>query len=844
MGVAGIPRYIMEPKSAPLAEPRLIPLKGLFLITEDRLAVAPHVASALEQRGAVPAILPEKILGDGQRLDREIARLRQRYGSVAGIVHLASLVPWLNPASLSEWRTYTACHVKSLCQMVRHCCQDESPSQQSHLRYVLWASLLGGYFGRRGNPIQGLATGGAGNGFLKTLAVEQPEIQVKAVDLDASLSPQAMAECLVQEMLLPQGRIEVGYPQGQRTIFQTVPAPIPESRLEQCQPEQDWVVLVTGGARGITSEVVMELAGIGLTLIIMGRSPYPEEETPATKNIANIAVLRRVFLDKAHSERGSKTPVEIERQIERLLRQRAIRDNLRRFQQVGAKLEYVSVDVRNSSEFGAAIDEIYARYGHLDAVIHGAGIIEDKLIVDKVPDSFDRVFDTKVDSTFILSQHLQPDSLKLLALFSSVAGRYGNRGQSDYAAANEVVNRMAWQLDCLWPTTRIVAINWGPWDTTGMASEEVKRQFKERGVIPIGLEEGCQFFTREWRYGQKGETEIMAGVGPWEAYEQEMAKRRVGTEKAGTAPRENFTAPISAVPTSLMFLDAGQIQLQPNSTVTLEHTFSLENDPYLGDHCLDGKPVLPAAGALEWLAELVQVAWPDWMVAAVEDLRVLRGLVIEPDRGKSVQLKALPSTHADAESLKVTAEILDPLSNLPFYRAIIRLQLELNESPKLWVAPLKGGQSLNPSQAYQQYLFHGKCFQLLSAIPQLTQQGIDARIRASQPLEWFSTRSSLPRPSVSWLFDPAIIDLAPQLAIIWTRVQHAMTVLPSRFGVVTRYRLPALSTPSQVAFRVTDAQQYNLTYEAIFFDEENNVHFYLQDFQGTGSSQLNRLASQ
>lgn len=42
---------------------------------------------------------------------------------------------------------------------------------------------------------------------------------------------------------------------------------------------------------------------------------------------------------------------------------------------------------------------------------------------------FDRVFDTKVDSAYILGEHLRPDGLKWIVFFSSVAGRFGNQGQ-------------------------------------------------------------------------------------------------------------------------------------------------------------------------------------------------------------------------------------------------------------------------------------------------------------------------------------------------------------------------------------------------------------------------------
>ena len=123
---------------------------------------------------------------------------------------------------------------------------------------------------------------------------------------------------------------------------------------------------------------------------------------------------------------------------------------------------------------GKIIRSIYQEHGRIDAVIHGAGIIEDKLLLDKTADSFDRVFDTKADSTYLLSRYLRPESLKCLVFFASVAGRFGNRGQCDYAAANELVNRFAWWLHRRWATVRICAINWGPWES-GMASAEVNQ---------------------------------------------------------------------------------------------------------------------------------------------------------------------------------------------------------------------------------------------------------------------------------------------------------------------------------------------------------------------------------
>ncbi|MBA2750211.1 MAG: SDR family NAD(P)-dependent oxidoreductase, partial [Tatlockia sp.] len=659
-------------------------------------------------------------------------------------------------------------------------------------------------------------TGGASNGLLKTLVKERPDITAKALDLDARLSAAEMAQIVVQELLLLGGRVEVGYPQGVRTVFRTVPQSIGATEAV-ISPSGEWVVLITGGARGITAEIARELVVPGMRLILLGKSPLPEVESVLTAGKCDRTLLRQFFLKQGLA----LTPVQIERKIDGVLRDFSIADNLQELSKAGAMVEYVALDVRDEQVFGAFIDNICDRYGRLDAVIHGAGIIEDKLIVDKTLASFDAVFDTKVDSTFILSRHLKPDSLKLLVLFSSVAGRYGNRGQADYAAANEVMNRFAWQMRQKWSSTRVVAINWGPWDSPGMANETVKRQFIEQGVIPIAIAAGRQFFANELRYGSFTDVEVIAGDAPWEREEAKQGQWL-------TSDTKSFA--------NLPFIST-PVQLQPNSTVTLEHTFSLANDPYLQDHCLDGKPVVPAAVALEWIAEFVQSAWPELVVAEIHELRVLRGLVLEA-KGIPVLFSARASSHADAESLEISVEILDPLCRIPYYRASVVMRSDFESAPTNPFLPLTSGKALIPATVYEQYLFHGGRFQLLTEVARLNEQGVDAVVQSSQPQQWLTSSSQ-------WLFDPGVIDTAPQIAIAYLRDRIDSTPLPTRFGKVTRYGI----TPNKalnLAWRVTSSPSSDsplLVYDAVFYDAQGKVYLWLQNVESTCSPALNRLAN-
>src|SRR5262249_41466669 len=161
---------------------------------------------------------------------------------------------------------------------------------------------------------------------------------------------------------------------------------------------------------------------------------------------------------------------------------REIRANIAAMRAAGARVEYYAVDVADRARFGRLLDSLYSRHGHIDGVVHGAGVIEDKLVGDKTPASFERVVRPKVAGALPLIETLQPETLKFLVFFSSVSARYGNRGQCDYAAANEILNKLALWLNSRWPS-RVVSINWGPWQSPrGMVGAQLAERFAQSGV--------------------------------------------------------------------------------------------------------------------------------------------------------------------------------------------------------------------------------------------------------------------------------------------------------------------------------------------------------------------------
>ena len=540
------------------------------------------------------------------------------------------------------------------------------------------------------------------------------------------------------------------------------------------------------------------------------------------------------MLEKARSENRAPKPVEIEREVGIILRDREIASNLNDFRAAGASVDYRVADVRDEQQVTALLDSIYSDYGRLDGVVHGAGIIEDKLLVDKTLESAARVFDTKVDSAFVLAKHLRADQLRFLVFFTSVAGRYGNSGQTDYAAANELVNRLAWQLHAQWQgRVKVAAINWGPWEGTrygkGMVSPETRRKFENLGVVLVPPGPGRRFFMDEIIRGPLSQVEVVAGDAPWES--QEAGK---GAFHAVAVQSSGEDAPAGTV---YPLLAGCEQSAGPRGEIIFRRAVNPQHDRYLSQHLLDGTPVLPAAVALELMAEAAASAWPDWVVNEISNLRVLNGIKFEKDTVE-IEIVAMASSHGDASGFEATMMLRPPgEKSVPYYRATAHLGNEALE-------PEDYDSGLNPApapvdveHAYRKWLFHGPNFQTMTAFTGLDQSGALVEIRPSVPGEWLPATGA----GRQWLFDPGVVDSGPQMALVWAQVVRSASALPSRFGRVVRYGTEPLGI-CRMHFRIYPDQSENqVKADVAFVDANNRLRLFMEEMECTSSEALARL---
>jgi NAD(P)-dependent dehydrogenase (short-subunit alcohol dehydrogenase family) len=467
-----VERYVYRVEPLPSAKPNgKILDQARFVIVDDRRGIAEALAERLVAVGARAEI---------------VGREEAWSGPAHGLVDLS---PLAEDAGAED--------VKGLFRNARQ-------AAESGAQWIFGATALGGSFGQRPNGHGGLGQGGVA-GLLKTVAKEYPDCHVRAIDVDADEDPAQLADLLFQELNAEDRLVEVGYLRGERRRLAPEPASLDSGNgPEAAELDRESVVLLTGGARGITARIAIELARrYGCRLELVGRTPLDGQgEDPELAAATDPVALRKLLVARMP---GAEV-AEIETAARRRIAQREIAATLAAIREAGSEVRYHAVDVRDGEAFGAWIDGLYEHHGRLDGVVHGAGVVEDKFLRHKTEDSFARVFDTKVRPALTLARHIRPD-LRFLVFFSSVIGAFGNRGQADYAAANDLLDKLALRLNQTLPG-RVVSIEWGPWNA-GMVTPELRREYARRGIGLIPVEAGIESFFEELARGRKEDAQVL-----------------------------------------------------------------------------------------------------------------------------------------------------------------------------------------------------------------------------------------------------------------------------------------------------------------------------------------------
>jgi acyl transferase domain-containing protein len=253
----------------------------------------------------------------------------------------------------------------------------------------------------------------------------------RCINIDVELSGdddvKEAAEQVIAELQMRSTESPVAYRKNRRYV-----QAFARLRKQEKQPialRDNGVYLITGG-----------LGGIGLTL---------------AESIARSTHARIVLVGRSASQSSSDA--------ERIRKIRAI-------EETGAEVMVVAADVCDPDAMRQVADQVHARFGPINGIIHAAGILDDAPILEKDRIGAARVLAPKVRGTLVLESVFQHDPIDFFIMTSSVSSIVAPAGQLDYAAANAFLDSFAKSRSQ--ERTHYISIQWPRWTDVGMAADE------------------------------------------------------------------------------------------------------------------------------------------------------------------------------------------------------------------------------------------------------------------------------------------------------------------------------------------------------------------------------------
>ncbi|MFE9369690.1 SDR family NAD(P)-dependent oxidoreductase [Streptomyces sp. NPDC006711] len=578
-----------------------------------------------------------------------------------------------------------------------------------------------GLAGSGGDPSAALL-GGLG-GLVKAVAVEEPDLFCRLVDIAPACDPATAAARFVTETTDAVRVAEVAWDGTRRAALAVTPvapdAPVPAA---DATPGASDLLVVTGGARGITAWCCAALAAArSCGFVLLGRTPLRDLPAWAVGHddpAALATACREHAVAQGKDVDSAAVRDELDAEVRLVQQQSEIRTTLAALRAQGAEASYVAADVADPAAVAAALAPYAPR---VTGVIHGAGVLADKPLALKTPQDIGHVVDTKVIGLLNVLAALPGENLRHLVLFTSVSGIYGNGRQTDYAMANEALNRFACAWQMVRPACRVRAMAWGPWQG-GMASAEAQALFTELGVGLLTREQGCAHFTDE----------LAAGPG-------------TGTVSVLGPLRSVFTA--RALPAA--------------GLTVLRGLEGLAEEAVLVDHSIDGLPVLPMTAAVGWGVNVTERLRSGRRVNEVRDFRVRKGLILDGSHPPRVRIVVRPEADG-AGDLRLSFHDDGVDTPLPRYEGMFRTATGDAAPPRLSLpsGPVAGG---SPHPAYRDgFLFHGPLLQGLGAV-------------LAEDDKHLMVAARMPDPQVARgayagaLYSPALADLLLQAAALLGR---------------------------------------------------------------------------
>jgi acyl transferase domain-containing protein/acyl carrier protein/NAD(P)-dependent dehydrogenase (short-subunit alcohol dehydrogenase family) len=822
-----MPRRVPVPSLRPpldLCKPTGVTLgeRSRVVVMMDQGGVGKSLVSRLQKRGVI--VLPLDGVPATEALVEQLKAWLEQ-GPIQGVYWLPALdvEPGLEELELAQWRELNRVRVKNLFATMRTLYD----SVAGPGKFLVSATRLGGL---HGYGAQGATAplGGAVSGFSKAYNVEQGMREegkgtlVKIVDFEVSRKTAEPADLLIDETLLDPGVVEVGYFEGMRysVTLKELPA---KDGADGMVLDKDSVFVVTGAAGGITSAIVADLAVNSQgTFYLLDLVPAPARDDENIRLFrSDKEALKRKLIDEAKGRGDKPTPASIDKIIMGIERSEAALRSVEAVETAGGTAHYYSLDLRDADAIDKVMEDVRDRHGKIDVLLHAGGLLIDRTLPNKEPQQFDLVFDVKADGFFSLIKAAQGLPIGATVSFSSVAGRFGNNGQSDYSSANDLLCKISSSMRTWRPETRGIAIDWTAWGQIGMASRGSVPQIMEAlGIDMLPPESGVPTIRRELTYGgTRGEVLVAGRLGAWVAEKDPTGGLDVEKVNARLATAERPLVMVGTVTSAKLF---GGIQV--------ETPLDPEKQPFLFDHQVEpGVPWLPGVMGTEALAEVASLLAPGYSVVGVQEMTILGAFKFHRNKPQTLYLSA---TAQPGEDGALVAEVVlrsvfqPPKPDLPatvkehFVGKVLLRREPLAEESVEFRKPKDKALGIDRERIYKVF-FHGPAYQV---IERASVDGDTATALMSDDLG----PNADPANALE-LIAPRLVELCFQTAALWSIEKKHVMALP--LGLEWTAALhQAEEANGKRLYALVRAINGGETYDAQVVDEDGRVFVTLKGY--------------
>ena len=751
---------------------------------------------------------------------REKVSAFQNKGTVQGLYYLVGLNKEENLDELNgdNWQVQMENRLMRLFHLLRWL--DGEP-------YLICATHMGGLHGYSAAAAHNIS-GGYITGFAKAISRERPDSLVKVVDFELNAGDSQIAARLLEETLADPSVVEVGWEGDQR--FSVALFEEESGNLSQSLPEKP-VFVISGGAGGIVAPILTDLASRARAVFyLLGRSPLSESQAGLFQRLKTDRDGLKKDLLKEMTAAGNKpSPALVEEKLAALERMAGILNAIQAARAKGAEVTYLVCDVTNPQQVNDAIQKVKEERGRVDVLIHAAGIERSRKLHLKAEEEFRATIQVKAGGFFNLYKALQSKGIlpSNILLFGSVAGRFGNSGQTDYSAANDWLAKAASHLRGLYPEMRVVTIDWSAWAQVGMASRGYIPQLMEMGGIDqMPPRQASRFVYQELvRDDPISEVVISGSLG---VLEKPLRKEGgLDLEAANRALRKGSPAHVMLSQVSGFDLYGG---------VVLEAELNPNEQPFLKDHALNGIPLLPGvmgiegfSAAAKHVASALGAENGRFEVERLQDIQFLAPFKFyrnEPRRitwrARVVREREGLVAHVCLES--TLAAKTRPNEIVQHFAGKVYLSLPSAGPASAAAQPPRwnGAYTVDSEEIYRLY-FHGPSFQVLEGV-QRDGGKVLGKVREALP--------SITEQPVSLVTMPILLEAILQTAGVWEAGAIGTLALPRSIGELILYRnQPPHGKPlfaEVIPVRLSDG---SVSFDAQLVDENGTVYLQVKDYR-------------